>query len=391
MPNSHTAPSRGRPKDKQSPRVTVIRHINRLLEQGILQPHEPLPSERSISKELGIHRTTVRRALAMLDDQGLTNLQRNGERVAVVKQSAKPANTGSVAVLMPDLGKIERGLHPHTQSGWAEVVGQHAVRALRRLSRGVSLPPSGLDWDKTVKHLLSVQPSGLLLADWAHFDDRVDEIATSLSILSCPKVVCAGHPRWEGMDRVTSDHRKGALELYRYLHRRGRRRVLMLRPQPSTGTQYWVEPRIAGYQEGVAEGGSDYRRVVVIPSQRTKVWRREGFEQYVRLILGELAEYITGPNAADAIMCPSDGQVFAVAAACRKVHLIPGSDLDIVGYDNYWRDCAERDFESYEPPVTVDKRNDQLGVEMAELLERRLNNQLPESPQLLHVEPELVV
>jgi DNA-binding LacI/PurR family transcriptional regulator len=73
--------------------------------------------------------------------------------------------------------------------------------------------------------------------------------------------------------------------------------------------------------------------------------------------------------------------VFTIAAAARIVHRTPGKDLDIVGYDNYWRDLPDQLHEPYVPPVTIDKDNHQIGFAAAHLLLDRLNGKLSHEPE----------
>ena len=63
----------------------------------------------------------------------------------------------------------------------------------------------------------------------------------------------------------------------------------------------------------------------------------------------------------------------------------------VVGYDNYWSDVPERQFESAPPAATVDKRNLETGRTLVELLEQRVTGQLSAEPQHRVVEPELLV
>ena len=60
--------------DHDSP-VTPYRQIAAWLaeriESGSLRPDRPIPSETSLVQEFGVARTTVRRAVAYLRDQGL--------------------------------------------------------------------------------------------------------------------------------------------------------------------------------------------------------------------------------------------------------------------------------------------------------------------------------
>jgi DNA-binding LacI/PurR family transcriptional regulator len=87
----------------------------------------------------------------------------------------------------------------------------------------------------------------------------------------------------------------------------------------------------------------------------------------------------------------SDREVFITAAACRLFGVEPGRDLVIVGYDNYWRRCMERQYEPYIPAATVDKHNEKMGGELVRLLLDRVADRLPPEPQTRVIPPQLVI
>ncbi len=381
------APSQG----GVSPQVAVQRHVWSLLRSGAVKPGERVPSERMLARELRVHRDTVRRAMATLDAEGLFRTHAKGHRVVKPDESfARNAVQSTIAVLMPDVSRHD-GKLMHTQSGWAEVMGQGVLRALRGFGRSTMiLPPQQVN-ESLFAQFRAAPPAGLIVADLATHHEALDRMTDLAADLPCPFVVYGGHPRWKLLDRVVTDHAVGSKTLYTHLWQRQRRRILFAMPQPNPQTQYWIEQRLAGYEQANQACGSDYRTVVELAPGHNPSWRADGFEDEVRRLLGHLAEHLVGPHRADAIMWPSDGGVFAVAAACRKLHLEPGRDIDIVGYDNYWRDAAERQFDPYQPPATVDKCNGRIGEQMVALLEDRLSGRVGPEPQVRNVPPLLVL
>jgi DNA-binding LacI/PurR family transcriptional regulator len=324
----------------------------------------------------------------MLEEENLLRARPNGEWVVQPHdpETVHPAARGSVAVFMPDVP--EPG---HTQSGWAEVVGQGAIAVLRRSAgSAMVLAPPRFN-DQTLDQFRKGPPAGVVIADLVRDRQELDDLAAMTADLPCPVVVYGGHPRWNSFDRIVSDHAHGCAALYRFLWQRGRRRILLLMPEPDPATQHWVDQRIVGYDRVVHESAAAYHKLVRVPPGPNATHRADGFDDAARHLLGYLGEYVTGPDAADAVMCASDGQVFAAAAACRKINIEPGRDLDIVGYDNYWQDNPERQFEPYQPPATVDKQNHRIGEQMVQLLRDRIEGRLDVSPCVRIVEPELIV
>jgi len=64
----------------------------------------------------------------------------------------------------------------------------------------------------------------------------------------------------------------------------------------------------------------------------------------------------------------ADAQVCQVAAALRKLGLVPQKDVLITGYDNFWEDLPERKWETTRPLATADKQNMEIGRRLVRLL-----------------------
>jgi DNA-binding LacI/PurR family transcriptional regulator len=63
----------------------------------------------------------------------------------------------------------------------------------------------------------------------------------------------------------------------------------------------------------------------------------------------------------------------------------------LTGYDNYWRDCQERQFEPAIPAATIDKNHVQLAADLVRLLKERSEGKLPDAPQTRCLSPKLIV
>ena len=115
------------------------------------------------------------------------------------------------------------------------------------------------------------------------------------------------------------------------------------------------------------------------------------FEGKTRMLVGYLAEHLTASEPLDALMVHSDGDCFVTAAACRMCGRTPNRDVAVVGYDNYWVETPDREWEACAPMATVDKRNAELGGELVRLLLSRIAGELPATPQRRVVTPQLIV
>jgi DNA-binding LacI/PurR family transcriptional regulator len=118
---------------------------------------------------------------------------------------------------------------------------------------------------------------------------------------------------------------------------------------------------------------------------------RSQYDVGSRLAAGMLIEHILRTDPIDAIMTFSDGIVFSVAAGCKLLGKVPNKDIAIVGYDNYWKDCREREWAGVTPLATVDKHNRRIGEELLRLLLDRIEGRVDSTPQRRVVTPELKI
>jgi DNA-binding LacI/PurR family transcriptional regulator len=116
------------------------------------------------------------------------------------------------------------------------------------------------------------------------------------------------------------------------------------------------------------------------------------FETRSRLYAGYLIEpLLRSQPPPDVLMLTSDDEVAPVANACRLLGVDPARAPLITGYDNMYRQLPERAFEPLVPVFTVDKCNVRIGASMVSLLQQRIAGTLPPDPQLVILEPLLVV
>ena len=69
-------------KFTEAPRARVVRDLKQWIEDGVVLRGQPLPSERVLSEKLGVTRDTVRRALLLLEQDGLLRSENGRARVS---------------------------------------------------------------------------------------------------------------------------------------------------------------------------------------------------------------------------------------------------------------------------------------------------------------------
>ena len=80
-------------RDRKPIYEQLTENIRRLVLQGVLQPHEQLPSVRALAVELAINPNTIQKAYAELERQGIR------ADVAVVDPPRKGLNADTIEAL----------------------------------------------------------------------------------------------------------------------------------------------------------------------------------------------------------------------------------------------------------------------------------------------------
>lgn len=371
------------------PRARVVAHLKQGIDGGLWGPGQPLPSMRTLSEELQVNRRTVRNAIELLNEEGI--IRSNGGKMHIVTASKTAANRvqpslmqHTVAVLTLDPDSPKRQDH---QTGWIEFIARGAVEAVNAAGlHAMLLHPQRL-LQEGMELLASTPPRGVVMTDIYRVPEEISELAALLRRNGIPFVAYGDAPDM-GCDLVLFDHREGSYQLTKWLLARGRRRIFNTHPEARPG--YWFPLRREGYEQAMREAGLEPLPDLEVPLV-TSNFEEEEFDRAARRCVGFLIEALSNEGGCDALLAASDGYAFLLARAVRLLGKEPNRDVDIVGYDNYWRDLELRRFEPVEPLATVDKRNQEMGRQLVQLLNQRLAGQLPDEPQRRVVAPQLIV
>ncbi len=371
------------------PRARVVAYLKRGIDGGQWGLGQPLPSMRTLSEELQVNRRTVRSAIELLNDEGI--IRSNGGKMHIVT-----ARTGAPSGVQPSLMQhtiavltrnVDFPKSQHRQTGWIEFIAQGAVEAVNGAGLHAMLLNSQRLSQEGIELLASAPPRGVVLTDIYTVPEEISELAATLRRSGIPFVAYGNAPNLD-CDLVLSDHREGSYQLTKCLLARGRKRIFNTHPEARQG--YWFPLRRQGYEQAMREAGLEPLPDLEVP-RVDSTFQEDEFDRTARRCVGFLIEALSGDEACDALLAPSDGYVFPLARACRLLGKEPNRDVDIVGYDNYWRDVQMSRFEAVEPLATVDKNNLQMGRELVQLLSSRLAGELPPEPQRRVVAPRLVV
>jgi len=367
-------------------RYRVTEYVLSSIRSGEYAAGQQLPSARSLSDTLEVDRRTVQGALHRLKGEGYLSRRPGGgfAVLAPVPKATQSQDTVYVALSQdPELKNENK-----TLSGWSSFVEV----GVREIEKHIELCTRILDVDSLtisgVESLASQNPTGFIYGPSLYDPSQLYKLLRPLHARNIPVVVCGDAPPLSAFDRTDSDHETGGDLLAKHLMARGCKRLAMYRAEDSQPLPYWYTARRRGYERALGEAGLPVLPVIQSAQVQTSRHEREGFEARVRLAAGFLFEHLRA--GVDAILCDSDGHTLCVAEACRHLGYEPGRSVLIAGYDNYVEEIHDRRYTDLLPQVTVDKRNQQLGQAMVELLLNRIRGELPNEPQRILLEPQLV-
>lgn len=380
--------------DALGPRLRALTQIERLIANGELLAGYPLPTEEVLAARLNLSRPTVHRAVCELIARGTVVVHGPRRRVIAGERGATPLGhlpvlQGTVLILTD--GPFGMAAKDHQAAGWEDHLYAGLHEALQAQRWHLLAIRAGDLAAVEITNLVRARPRGLVvLRDAARIDAGADLLRAFIAA-GIPAVAFGNDFEYPLCDTLTSDQCAGGAALVTQLAARGRTRLQrcwLLDRSTATGVG-WLQERNRGHEQACRMSG-----LAVLPPL---VWHdhsisagEDGFSERARLAAGTLAPLLLGANPPDVLLATSDGNVPVLAAACRILGRDPHRDLDLIGYDHYWADIPERRWEPTPPLASVDKRNRELGAGLAGLLRRRLEGELPPTPQHESLEPRLV-
>ena len=367
--------------------------MRRLITGGEFPPGKRLPPTRALASRLQISRVTVGELIRQLEAEGL--VVAGSERIRFVaggerprEEVLQPLPAGTIAILsgLP-LEYPWATAFPFVHRIQAALVSELLVAGLNPF-----LMVGGAD---QARRAADLRPAACVVLDDTFGGDIPDyhPILEPLRAHRIPLVVDSDRMSEDdaaNIDCVRCDHHAGAGELVRMLAKRGRRRLVALFIEPmGSSLPWWISERTRGIRDAAAALGLPKPLILSLPRLSVTNDGERTFQHQSRLVAGFLIEALRGTEAADGLLIASDGEIAPAAAACRLLGRQPGVDLDLVGYDDYWRGIPDLHFDPYRPEATIDRDGSAVGAALAALVRERLAN--PRSgPQQRLVAPRLV-
>ncbi len=363
----------------------LSRLLQLLEDRNRFPPEARLPAARDLAAELGLSHTTICQLFIELERMGV--VRRGSQRIRhLVPVRSRPAKRGAIHVA------VITGRPPETLQPTAGVFnfGSEVHRTVLRELFAQEMEVISVSGRDDPIHRLPKVDVAIVLEDAIDLVPMVRESRWARHVVVQGDCLTAAN--LAEMDAVVSDHTHGCAKLVEFLAAQGCRRILRLWMQGAEYTPWWRTARDAGYRAAVRAAGLaelpaihlSYGAAVV-----DHVPYAAGYFVSVDLLTGALIECMRGRERPDALLVHTDSVVPAAYAAIRRIGLLPGRDVLVVGYDDYWCLRAEAEYEPTPPAASVNKDGPAIGQALAAMVARRLDR--PESPPMrTQVLPRLI-
>jgi GntR family transcriptional regulator, arabinose operon transcriptional repressor len=350
----------------RSPRGTRFRELaaslRQCIDRGELRVGARLPSEQQLAAGSGVSVNTVRRAIALLVEEGLVD-RRHGSGTYVIATTAERRRRYSIGVLVPSVTYY----YPQVIAGIEHAASHNDAH--------VVLACSGYDVDRELAELERLVESGvdgLLLVPNLHRSDDQRAHLRRLAELPIPYVLVERRPDPGPMDRtsyVCTDVSSGAYAAVAHLAVLGRRRIGhlgYLNSGPGT-------PVFEGYRAALHDSGLELIEAAVL-RKPTLTMRDVG--SYVKLC---------GEHELDAVLCLGDPFAATLVRELGKRGMAVPRDVAVVTFDDEFAHLAEVPLTAVSPPKF------ELGRLATDLLVRHLEAGSAAVPYQVRLPPSLVV
>lgn len=345
----------------------LMEELRERMLSGDIKAGDKLPSENELVQKYGVSRHTVRKAFAILENEGYVRAI-HGKGTFCTEQTLHRVESKNIAVVTTYLSDyifprliqgIDQVLSAHGYSIILKNTGNSRSREAQILEELLHKPIDGL----------IIEPSkSQILCKHLHLYQQLENYGI-------PYVFIQGHyPQMEDKPELLMDDCRGEYLLVKHLLERGRRRIAgIFKADDSQG-----EGRHRGYVTALQEAGIFYDPDLVI------WYHTEDRKTKPSFALGRvLADH---PDV-DAVACYNDQIAVQVLEFLRDRKISVPKQIAVTGYDN-----SVRGADGLPGLTTVTHPQEELGKMAAELLLERIHGIPDEKSKVLRlIPPELIL
>jgi DNA-binding LacI/PurR family transcriptional regulator len=345
---------------------TLVTTLRDEIARGVYAVGEAIPSERELCSSKGLSRTTVRRAIQLLVDEGM--LYRVPGSGTYVGRTA-PATLGA-AQEQATLGLILPTLANPYFGELATAIERESTRAGYQLLLGQSDMTGRSVAPYLARYAENASVKGVIVV--ASSEEIPVASYEKLREARKPFLFVVRHAETIAADAVSTDHVGGARELVRHLIGLGHRRIAYIGDTWTRNARHHQ-----GYLEGLREAG-----IAEDPALIVRVYS-ENLEQVGQ---GGVRELLERRVDFTAIFAQIDLVAIGVLRALQAAGLRVPDDVSVVGFDNI------PGAEYLQPPLTsVDHTVDEIGRLAVLLLLDRATGRYDGPARQVIIQPRVLI
>ena len=345
----------------------VMDRLRQQILSGEIKPGGKLPSENELSREYGISRHTVRKALRILENDGYVEAQHGrgtfcSERMGHMKRSK---NIAVVTTYLSDY------IFPRLIQGIDKVLSQNGYSIiLKNTGNSRQKEAQQLEelLEKDIDGLIIEPSKSQLFCRHIHLYQKLDEY-------QIPYVFIQGlYEQLEEKPHILMDDCQGGYLVTKYLASLGHRHIAgVFKADDSQGRE-----RHKGYVRALQVAGLCYDPDWVI------WYHTEDRNNKPAVVIGNM---LRKKIPVDGIVCYNDQIAIQVIQALRAEGLGIPQDVSVTGYDNsHFAQWGEIGL------TTIDHPQEKLGEMAAEYLLEKIQGVSPENSQVTClIEPKLII
>ncbi|MFA6356060.1 MAG: GntR family transcriptional regulator [Candidatus Omnitrophota bacterium] len=294
------------------------------INRGRYKPGEYIPSERQLSKDFKLNRMTVRKGMAMLIEEGLLQPFRGrGTFVTGYPQARAKSGSKDIGYVFIKDFNFPLSKNPY----YTEILEGAEAEASKQDYKFFLM---SVDYDESklrdlASRIISDKIGGAVFV--GRFDEKVEEMITSLAKRKIPVVVIDRYVPYNGVSAVLTDNAKGAYEAVSYLASLGHRDIGFITGPKSNQA---VQERSDGFWKAVRELKLKVRDESVAESDL----HIHGGYLAMKKILGMRNPASAGHRHPTAVFAINDEAAIGAMRAIHEKGLEVPKDVSLVGFDD---------------------------------------------------------
>lgn len=345
----------------------LMEHIKEEILMGRIKPGDQIPSENILSKEHSLSRHTVRKAIAMLVNEGLLYTE-HGKGTFCLGRQRKRSDSKNIGVIATYISEY---IFPRVIQGIDDVLSRDGYSIMLKNTNNNTANEANCLQDflsKDIEGLIIEPTKSALFSDNLKFYEAFDKHRI-------PYVFIHGYNmQLEGKSHVILDDAAGMVSVIEYLAKLGHKNIIgVFKADDIQGIN-----RHKGFAKGLIKVGLSYNPDNII-------WFHTEDKEVKSYTC--ISQIIKEKKDVDAIVCYNDEIAFRAYELLLKLGVKVPQDISITGFDDSYfsENCPVK-------LTTVNHPKEVLGQEAANiLLEMLKDDNYQNNPIQKVIEPKLVI